>query len=71
MFKFVLPTIAYKEKAIEFINEFKEYGSEINGSGALDGYLEWSTYEEWLGKVLKDIDIANVEKPRVPALTYF
>ena len=60
MFKFVFPTIEYKEKAIEFINEFKEYDSEINGSGALEGYLEESTYEEWLMKVLKDIDIANV-----------
>jgi predicted acetyltransferase len=63
--------MACKDKAIDFINEFKEYNSEINGSGALEGYLEDSTYEEWLGKVLKDIDIANVEKPRVPALTYF
>ena len=71
MFKLVFPTLAYKEKAIEFIDEFKEYNSEINGSGALDGYLEDSTYEEWLKKVLADIDIANVEKPRVPALTYF
>ena len=71
MFKLDLPTMAYKEKAMEFIDEFKEYNSEINGSGALEGYLEDSTYEEWLKKVLKDIDIANVEKPRVPALTYF
>ena len=71
MFKLVFPTLAYKDKAIDFINEFKEYNSEINGSGALDLYLDDSTYEEWLGKVLKDIDVANVEKPRVPALTYF
>ena len=71
MFQLVFPNLKYKEKAIDFINEFKEYNSEINGSGALEGYLEDSTYEEWLGKVLKDIDIANVEKPRVPALTYF
>lgn len=71
MFKFVFPNLKYKEKAIEFINEFYEYKSEINGSGALDGYLKDSTYEAWLTKVLADIDIANVEKPRVPALTYF
>ena len=69
--KLVFPNINYKEKAIEFINEFNEYKSEINGSGALDGYLNDSTYEEWLGKVLADIDIANIQKPRVPALTYF
>lgn len=71
MFKLVFPNLKYKEKAIEFINEFYEYKSEINGSGALDGFLEDSTYEAWLTKVLADIDVANVEKPRVPALTYF
>ena len=69
--KLVFPTIAYKEQAIEYINEFKEHGSEVNGSGALDDYLEESTYEEWLTKVLADMDIANIVKPRVPALTYF
>ena len=61
MFKLVFPTLEYKEKAIEFIDEFREYNSEINGSGALEGYLEDSTYEEWLGKVLKDIDILRTE----------
>ena len=69
--KLVFPTIEYKEKAIEYISEFYEYGSEINGSGSLDRFLRESTYEEWLKKVLADIDIANIEKPRVPALTYF
>lgn len=69
--KLIFPNITYKDKAIEFINEFYEHNSEINGSGALDWYLEESTYEEWLEKVLADMDIANIEKPRVPALTYF
>lgn len=69
--KLVFPSSAYKEKAIQFIHEFYEYHSEINGSGGLDRYLENSTYDEWLGKVLADIDIANVPQSRVPALTYF
>ncbi len=69
--KLIFPSLIYKEKAIEFINEFYEYKSEINGSGALDGYLKDSTYEEWIIKVLADIDVANIQKPRVPALTYF
>lgn len=69
--KLVFPTHEYKEKATEYIREFYEYNSEINGSGALDRFLRESTYEEWLVKIRKDIDIANVEKPRVPALTYF
>lgn len=69
--KLVFPNIVYKEKAIEYVNEFYEYNSEINGSGALDRYLIESTYEAWLEKVVADMDIANIEKPRVPALTYF
>ncbi len=69
--KLVLPDINYKEQAIEYIDEFRKYNSEVNGSGALDSYLEESTYEEWLQKVRGDIDIANIPKPRVPALTYF
>lgn len=69
--RLVFPTLEYKEKATEYIREFYEYNSEINGSGALDRFLRESTYEEWLAKIRKDIDIANVEKPRVPALTYF
>lgn len=70
MMRFVFPDISYKEKAIEFINELNKYHSEINGSGSLDRYLRESTYEEWLKKVMDDIDIANIS-PKVPALTYF
>ena len=69
--RLVFPNIAYKEKAINYINEFNEYGSEINGSGSLDDFLKESTYEKWLEKVLDDMDIANIKKPRVSALTYF
>ena len=69
--RLVFPSLLYKEQAIQFINEFKEYESDINGVGALDSYLDNSTYEEWLKKVYADIDIANIQKPRVPALTYF
>ena len=69
--KLVFPSLCYKEKAVQFINEFYEYDSEINGSGGLDRYLKESTYEEWLKKVLADIDIANIPQSRVPALTYF
>ena len=69
--KLVFPTLLYKDKATEFINEFSQYKSEINGVGGLDGYLETSSYEAWIKKVYSDIDVANVEKPRVPALTYF
>lgn len=69
--KMVFPTIKEKEKAIEFINEFYEYHSEVNGSGGLDRFLKESTYEGWLDKIHSDIDIANIEPDRVPSITYF
>lgn len=69
--KLVFPRIEYKDRAIDYINEFYEYGSEINGSGSLDRFLKEATYEEWLEKVLSYIDIANVPEDKVPDLTYF
>ncbi len=69
--KLVFPNLFYKEKAIQFINEFYEYDSEINGSGGLGRYLKNSSYEEWLHKIYAEIDIANIPETRVPALTYF
>lgn len=69
--KMVFPNINYKEKAINFIKELNEYNSEIHGSGGLDRYLIESSYEDWLGKVISDIDMANINGNRVPALTYF
>ena len=69
--KLQFPNIDYKEKAIEFISEFHEHSSEVDGSGSLDRFLRESTYEEWLKKVLSQIDIANVEEGKVPSLTYF
>ena len=69
--KLVFPHIAYKEKAMEYIKEFHEYGSEINGTGSLDRYLREHTYEAWLRKIIGDMDIANIPESKVPALTYF
>ena len=69
--RLVFPDITNKEKAIDYINEFYTYGSEINGSGGLDRFLRESTYEAWLNKIQKDMDIANLPDSKVPALTYF
>ena len=36
----VNPTLEYKNKAIEYIKELKEYNSQIHGTGGLDCALE-------------------------------
>ena len=65
----VIPNISYKEEAINFIEEFKEYNSSINGTGGLDRYLE--NYNNWLKKLDSDLDYGNIKSSRVPANTYF
>jgi len=66
--KYEVPNIYRKEDAISYIKEFIEYGSEINGVGGLDRYLD--NYEGWLLKLEEDyIRIPSEEK--VPARTYF
>ncbi|MBP5727083.1 MAG: GNAT family N-acetyltransferase, partial [Clostridia bacterium] len=57
-----------KEDAIDYIREFQEYGSEINGVGGLHRYLE--DYEGWLEK-LKDDETTTPNEERVPAKTFF
>ena len=69
--KFVFPCKEYEKKAIEFIQEFYDHQSKINGTGGLDDHLRNSSYINWLEKVLRDLDIANIPDGRVPAYTYF
>lgn len=67
-FKFVVPTIEWKQKAIDFINEFYTYNSNINGTGGLQRYLD--NYEGWLEKLEEDYNRQPSEE-KVPARTYF
>lgn len=62
------PTLRRKEEALEFINEFKQYNSQIHGVGGLDRYLD--NYEEWLIKLEQDKKQIPSEE-RVPARTFF
>ena len=67
-FYFEVPGIGRKEDAIAYINEFLEYGSDINGSGGLDHFPD--DYEGWLAKL--ELDYTRVpDEERVPARTYF
>ena len=67
-FRFEIPTKEREQDAIDFINEFYEYNSDINGTGGLQRYLD--NYDGWLEKLEEDYKrIPNEEK--VPAKTYF
>lgn len=70
MEKFYLerPSLDRKKEAIEYINEFIQYNSEIHGVGSLNKYLD--NYESWL-EHLKDMrEITEIDK-LVPAETFF
>lgn len=67
-FRYEKPNINRKKEAIDFINEFYEYGSKINGVGGLARYLE--DYEGWLKKLDEDYT-REVTENKVPSRTYF
>ena len=66
--RYEVPSLKRKEQAIEYIKEFQEYGSDINGVGGLDRYL--NDYEGWLEKLEEDYNRIPSEE-KVPARTYF
>ena len=67
----VFPSEEYEQKAKDFVQEFYDNSSEINGDGGLEYYLRERTYSEWLVKVRRDIDLANIPEDRAPQLNYF
>ena len=52
MEKFYLetPSLERKNEIIDYINEFVEYNSDINGTGSLDNILYGYTFEQSLEK---------------------
>lgn len=66
--KLVYPSKEYEKEAFEYIQEFSDYNSEINGSGGLD---KFDNYDDWLLKIEKDLNFKNIPEGRVPANTYF
>jgi predicted acetyltransferase len=64
------PTEKDEQDAIEYINEFIEFNSNINGTRGLKNYLD--NYSEWLSKLEADKNEAvKLEQGEVPRLTYF
>lgn len=66
--RLIFPSKEYEKEAFEYIQEFLEYKSEINGTGGLHRY---QNYDEWLLKLEKDLDLLNILEDKVPASTYF
>ena len=67
-FCFEVPGPKRKEEAIEFINEFREYNSQINGVGGLHRFLE--DYEGWL-KMSEERNTIEPSEEKVPAREFF
>lgn len=67
-FQYIVPTKEWKQKAIDYINEFYQYHSNINGTGGLQRYLD--NYDEWLKKLEEDY-VRKPNEEKVPAKTYF
>lgn len=66
------PSIKRKNEAIEFIDEFYKYGSQIHGVGGLSSSLKESSYEEWINECenMKDNEFA-MSRNLAPGVTYF
>lgn len=67
-FKYIKPNIEYKDDAIDYIKETIEFGSDINGVGGLDRYLD--DYEGWLIYRNKSEECEPSEE-KVPGGEYF
>lgn len=67
-FRFETPTIARKDEAIDYINEFRAHNSNINGTGSLDRYTD--NYEAWLDKLEASRKLIPTEE-KVSTETYF
>lgn len=66
--RLVYPTKQHEKQAIDYVKEFQDYNSPINGSGGLDQY---TNYDSWLDKLKRDLDVPHISEDRVPAHTYF
>ena len=68
-FYFEVPTLDRKQDAIDFLKEFKDYGSNIHGTGGFNRYYP-DNYEGWLEKLEVDRN-REVDEEHVPAETFF
>lgn len=67
--KLVTPTIDFEKSAKEYITEFMDYNSEINGTGSLDSM--YKNYIKWLNNLSDNLEKDKLSKNRVLSSTYF
>jgi predicted acetyltransferase len=67
-FRLVQPTKEHEIGAKEYIQEFRNYNSPIEGSGGLGKYND---YDEWLIQLHNNLDMNNIAPGKVPSNTYF
>ncbi len=67
-FVFIRPTKEYEQQAYEYIQEFYDYNSPINGVSGLHRYI--GNYDGWLKKLEEDRIRTTVDE-KVPAETFF
>lgn len=68
---FASPDIKHKEKAGEYIQEFIDAGSSINGTGQLDSFWVKESYEKWLVQLEEKADTTKKIPGQVNAATFF
>ena len=66
---FEFPTKKREKEAVEFIEEFIKYKSNINGTGGLDKM--YHNYEKWLLKINNSLNKETVESENVTSSTFF
>ncbi len=70
-FYFESPSLERKNEIIEYLDEFVEYGSNINGSGSLDKIYDGYTFEEALERCLNmENEEYSKRYGRCPAKTF-
>ncbi len=57
-----IPSLDRKQEALDYLEENIKYGSDLNGIGSIDKWLEGISYEEWLLELKRREDIEYVSK---------
>lgn len=57
-----IPSLNRKQDVLDYLEENIQYGSDLNGIGSIDKFLDGMIYEEWLLELKKRENIEYVKK---------